>query len=243
LRNSFSLEAFLKAGFSALLWAAALYVTWKARRWMVQFLGDVAIYVSSSELDKFWRIRDEIKRECRRVANAVYRAFGRDDHQVKRFQYGKVVLAGHSLGSVIAYDTLSGLVQRDLANDSKTTLDVVGRTGTLLTFGSPLDKVAFIFGTQVTGRKTREALAGGVQPLIVDYKYRPAKWVNIHARADVIAGRLDYFDNPDSGDGGGKRIRNEIDGEASWFPPNAHTDYWTHGVLQRTLYESVMGDG
>lgn len=239
LRDSISVDAVLKAGASVLLFIAALYVIAAARRWIVQFLGDVAIYVNPSELDKYWRIREEIKRECLRVANAVYRAVGRDDLQVKKFQYGKVVLAGHSLGSVIAYDTLSALVQRDLANESKTAVDVVGRTGTLLTFGSPLDKVAFIFGTQVTGRKIREALAGGTQPLIVSYQFRPPRWVNIYARADVIAGRLDYFDVPGSVEGGGKRVENRLDDEASPLPPDAHTDYWTHAVLRQSLYESV----
>ncbi len=172
----------------------------------------------------------------------MYRAVGEDEAKVRRFQYDRIVVAGHSLGSVIAYDTLNSLVQRDLASDPKRAVQTVGRTRTLLTFGSPLDKVAFIFGTQVTGRKMREALAGGLQPLIVDYGYRPAKWVNLYAKADVIAGRLDYFDDPDSGDGGEKRIRNEIDGEAGWFPPNAHTDYWTHGIFRRELYESVVGN-
>lgn len=242
LKRSISLDAVLKAGFSTLLWAAALYVTWRTRRWMVQYLGDVAIYLSSSELDKYWRLSDEIKRECHRVPNAVYRAVALDESKVRRFQYNRVVVAGHSLGSVIAYDTLNSLVQRDLANDSRMAVQAVFRTKTLLTFGSPLDKVAFIFGTQVTGRKMREALAGGVQPLIVDYKYRPAKWVNIYAKGDVIAGRLDYFDDPKNGDGRDRRVQNEIDGEASWFPPRAHTDYWTHGILKRSLYELVMGN-
>lgn len=240
LRDSVSFQAVSRAGLSVAFAAATLYVIWKARQWIVQYLGDVAIYVSASELDKYWRIRDEIKRECQRVASAVYRAVARDPHQVRQFQYGKVVLAVHSLGSVIAYDTLNALIQRDLASDAGMAVGVVGRTTTLITFGSPLDKVAFIFGTQVTGRKMREALAGGTQPLIVSYDYRPKQWVNIYARADVIAGRLDYFDVPSSGEGGGKRADNMIDEEAGWFPSSAHTDYWAHAILRQSLYESVI---
>ena len=240
LRESLTLGALSKAGFSIVLSAAALYVIWAARRWIVQYLGDVAIYVSANELDRYWRIRDEIKRECQRVAGAAYRAVSREESKTV-FLYNKVVLAGHSLGSVIAYDTLNALVQRDLASSAGMAVDVVSRTKTLLTFGSPLDKVAFIFGTQVTGRKVREALAGGTQPLIVDYGYRPAQWINIYAKADVIAGRLDYFDVSLSKEGGSKRVDNKIDEEASWFPPSAHADYWTHSILKRLLYESVTG--
>lgn len=165
----------------------------------------------------------------------------RDDQGVKRLHYDRIVLAGHSLGSVVAYDTLNALTQRDLANDAAMAVGVVARTGTLITFGSPLDKVAFIFGTQVTGRKVREALAGGVQPLIVDYQYRPARWINLYAKADLIAGRLDYFDVPASGEGASKRVKNEIDTEASAFPPAAHTDYWGHEILKRSLHEAVTG--
>ena len=240
LRESLLFDTVLKAGPSALLLAATLYVIWKTRRWIVQYLGDVAIYVGANEIDRYWKIRDDIKRECLRVASVVYRAVSRNESKTD-FLYKKVVLAGHSLGSVIAYDTLNALVQRDLASNHGTAVNVVGRTKALLTFGSPLDKVAYIFGTQVIGKKIREALAGGTQPLIVNYDYRPAKWINIYAKMDVIAGRLDYFDDPGSGAGGNKRVQNEVDGEASWFPPSAHTDYWTHSVLKQSLYESVTG--
>jgi hypothetical protein len=56
----------------------------------------------------------------------------------------------------------------------------------------------------------------------------------------VIAGRLDYFDVPSSGEGGGKRAVNAIDREAGWYPPTAHTDYWAHAILRQSLYESVI---
>lgn len=239
LRENVSLAALSKAGFSVVLAGVLLYVIWTVRRWIVQYLGDVAIYLGSNDLDKYWRIRREIKREAHRVTAAVYRALMRDDHFVRRLHYEKVVLAGHSLGSVIAYDTLNALIQRDLAMDPAKALRAVERTGTLMTFGSPLDKVAFIFGTRVTGRKMREALAGGVQPLIVDYQYRPAHWINIYAKFDLIAGSLGYFDIPGSGEVGSKRVTNDIDTEGSAFPPSAHTGYWDHGILKQTLHEAV----
>lgn len=52
LKDLVSLDTVLKAGPSTLLVAAALYVMWRTRRWIVQYLGDVAIYVSASELDR-----------------------------------------------------------------------------------------------------------------------------------------------------------------------------------------------
>jgi hypothetical protein len=73
LRDSVSLQAVSRAGLSIAIAAGALYVIWKARQLIVQYLGDVAIYVSASELDKYWRIRDEIKRECGSQAPCIGR--------------------------------------------------------------------------------------------------------------------------------------------------------------------------
>ena len=152
-----------------------------------------------------------------------------------------MVVAGHSLGSVVAYDCLNTLVQRDIAKAAALRVGIAARISTLITFGSPLDKVAFIFGTKITGRRIREALAGGVQPLIVNYEYRPAAWVNIYARGDIIAGALEYYDNPDETvEGGAKRVENLVDREAGWFPPSAHTGYWEHRVLTGELYAAVV---
>jgi hypothetical protein len=212
----------------------------RTRRWMVEFLGDVAIYLSSEKLDEYWRIRDEIKRDCCRVANLVFRALARQDGKTL-LAYDRVVVAGHSLGSVVAYDSLNTLIQRDIAKDAARRLGIAERSSTFITFGSPLDKVAFIFGTKIAGRKIREALAGGVQPLIVHYKFRPARWLNIYAPGDIIAGALDYYDDPGSTDGGSKRVENLVDREAGWFPPNAHTGYWEHQAFRTALYRMVSG--
>jgi hypothetical protein len=210
---------------------------WSARRLVIQFFGDVAIYLSPDKVDRHWRIRDEIKRHCCRITDNVYRAVSRGSGGT-RWLYGKIVVTGHSLGSVIAYDCLNALVQRDIAKGGDMRVGVAARTASLLTFGSPLDKVAFIFGTKITGRRIREALAGGMQPLIVNYEYRPPAWVNIHAPGDIIAGRLDYYDHPD-GEGTAKRVRNLVDAEAGWFFVTAHTGYWEHRVFRSELYAAI----
>jgi hypothetical protein len=74
-------------------------------------------------------------------------------------------LVGRSLGSVVAYDTLNGLLNEDVSRSTRTQL--------LLTFGSPLDKTAFLFRAQSEFSDVREALAAATQPLIVDYALRP----------------------------------------------------------------------
>lgn len=74
------------------------------------------------------------------------------------------MFVGHSIGSVIAYDTLNGIINHGLINNQD--WNAVGRTKLLLTFGSPLDQTAFIFRAQVEDNPCREMLASAKQPLL-----------------------------------------------------------------------------
>ena len=65
--------------------------------WIVTgYLGDVAIYTTTDEKSKYYRIRQQILNESQTLVEALL-----DDDA-----YDRVIIAGHSLGSVIAYDTL-----------------------------------------------------------------------------------------------------------------------------------------
>ena len=112
----------------------------------------------------------------------------------------------------------------------------------LITFGSPLDKTAFIFRSHLRSAVFREALAGAKQPLIQSYDFRPEKWINIYSKLDIISGSLDFYDNPDKADGrlpgDHKRIDNRIDEECR-FPLFAHVEYWGHSALRDALYEGI----
>ncbi|HEY1952792.1 MAG TPA: hypothetical protein VGG76_08290, partial [Gemmatimonadaceae bacterium] len=174
-------------------WPLLIVASAFVRSVLVQYVGDVAIYVMPYKLDAFNDLRKEIKDTVYKVAHAVY-AMKDDDGEL---EYESIIVLGHSLGSVIAYDALNRLIQEDGAGTPPNALEVVARTPLFLTFGSPLDKTAFIFGAQ--GHATteaREALAASVQPLIQDYKYRPKQWVNIYSPWDIISGALDLYDLP-----------------------------------------------
>ena len=68
-------------------------------------------------------------------------------------RYKNVVLVGHSLGSVIAYDAIDRIALADnenrlraCSNEEKAKIDCYeDRLKAFVTFGSPLDKVAFYF--------------------------------------------------------------------------------------------------
>jgi len=106
------------------------------REILVQYVGDVAIYVRSNKLDRFDAVRSEVKEAARSVVSAL------------------------------AYDTLNRLMQDDWLCGGA--LRVASRTETMVTFGSPLNKTAFLFTIQ--GKDSlhiRERLASTVQPLIM----------------------------------------------------------------------------
>jgi hypothetical protein len=146
-----------------------------------------------------------------------------------------VVLVGHSLGSVVTYDVLNGLINEDELHRTSTgpPQRVAERTRMLLTFGSPLDKTAFLFASQTHRLKEgREALATTVQPLIQDYAFRHLRWVNIYSPWDIISGALNYYDTHNKPVPPG--VDNRADPEATTLLA-AHVEYWTNPLLRNIL--------
>src|SRR5688572_2150968 len=223
-----------------LLVAASIYI----RLVLVQFVGDVAIYVMPYKLDAFNDLRREIKKRVYDAAKAVYAERAGDT-----FAYDQVIVVGHSLGSVVAYDALNQLILEDMSPAPPTVagkppaipLQVIEWTPLFLTFGSPLDKTAFLFAVQAEGTsEAREALAGTVQPLILSYANRPERWVNIWSRWDIISGPLDLYDYPlgANHEENTQRVQNVTDPDATTLLI-AHNEYWKNPLVVRTLYDAL----
>lgn len=218
----------------AATWAGGGAINLFARRFLLQYVGDVAAYISAHTVSKFNEVRDAIQACALEVAEAVYRE---RDAAGAGFAYPGVVVVGHSLGSVIAYDALNALLVRDSLDEPP--LEVAPRTRLFLTFGSPLDKTAFIFRAQRLRRAgAREALAAARQPMILDYRWRPVRWVNLHSPNDWISGGLHYYDDLDQKDRDSQFVQNVPDPEAS-TPLAAHNEYWHGMTLSKHLYEAV----
>jgi hypothetical protein len=226
---------------TALIAAVLFAFAWIVRYGVVEFVGDVAIYVSSYKVSRFDAIRDKILEEVCSVARQIYSA-GISDRTHTR--YDDIVIVGHSLGSVISYDVLNSCINWDQV-ECKFHRRVVERTTRLITFGSPLDKTAFLFRTQVSSaRNLREALAARQQPLILDYdKFRPLgtfRWINIYAPADIISGRLAYYDVPDGSNVSGFNPVTNVPDPDARIPLFAHLAYWENPTLHGVLYEAAM---
>lgn len=203
------------------------------RELFVQYPGDVAIYVDSNKLDRFDKIRKEIKQVSLDSLSAIYTARNAAD---TAFEYSKVAVVGHSLGSVIAYDTLNRLlILDDLAGNP---VEVEQRTCLFETFGSPLDKIAYFFTIQ--GKETfhiREQLAAVVQPLIQSYaRFRAFPWINVFSRNDIICGELKFYDV--AGTNAPPAVINIVDKDCC-VPLIAHVDYWKNGLVWRALLSKI----
>jgi hypothetical protein len=217
---------------TGLAWVLLIGASAFIRRLLVQYVGDVAAYVMPYRLDSFAAIRTEIKARVYGCARAIY-AMKRADGSGR--EYDDVIVVGHSLGSVIAYDAINQLVLED--EGAAEPLDVTDRTALFLTFGSPLDKTAFIFALQGSGTsEAREAVAASVQPMIQSYDHRPRKWINIYSPWDIISGSLDLYDLAGSSDD--RRVGNERDPDATTLLI-AHTEYWKTDLVFRRIYEAL----
>ena len=206
-----------------LVWLLAIGVSAVARRFLVAYVGDVAAYIQPQELDRFNRLRERVKACVWKSAVAVFLSSER---------YDEVVMVGHSLGSVIAYDTLNSLYREERLGAVP---GVQARSKLFVTFGSPLDKIAFLFAMQGSNREGLDALAASVQPLIAFPTIRP-RWVNMYSNWDIISGGLDFYDKTP---GSPHHIENVSDPDACvWLA--AHTEYWDGRLVCDTIHEHLI---
>jgi predicted alpha/beta hydrolase family esterase len=212
------------------------------RYFLIEFVGDVAAYVSPYKDSKFDEVHHQIRKIGLNVGKVIY-GFSEKDATVPEYEH--VVVVGHSLGSVLAYDSLNALINLD-GVCSTGPRNVAKRTRALITFGSPLDKTAFMFRNQAKRSEDwiREQLAAAMQPLIVSYDYRPTtfKWVNIWSPMDIISGSLDYYDDPEPDPDDAPKPEQQVENLcdwAAWIPFAAHVQYWGNTMLREQLYRYV----
>lgn len=226
-------------GYPLWVWPSLLYVSKQLNDLIVEYPGDVAIYVAPNKLDRFDEARQKIKQLALDSLMPLYSACGATPDVPL---YSQVAVVGHSLGSVIAYDTLNKLLTLDKLLNNQ--FGVASRTCLLETFGSPLDKTAFFFSYQGTENfNIREQLAACVQPLIQSYGgYRKFPWINVYSRNDIISGQLKFYDvnPPNSADPRAAFPVGNIPDPEAIVPLVAHVDYWKNRTLWNLMIAHIL---
>ncbi len=172
---------------------AALVLAAVGRQLLLSHVADIALYVTSDRLSSRARTRRAILDEGEKVLRDLLE------------QGYEVYLAGHSLGSVVALDLLDRLARGAHRADAPE----FGRVKGLLTFGSPLDKVAFFFRQRPgEGEAVRSQLLdhlhgvrrrhagrdyGPYTLAAADQPFEELDWLQVHAPADLLSDNLVHY--------------------------------------------------
>ncbi|MEI6947406.1 hypothetical protein V9K67_09460 [Paraflavisolibacter sp. H34] len=187
-------------------------------------VGDIVIYNVTDEKSRFFPVRKKILDGATQTLQELLERT--EDNELC---YPSVVVAGHSLGSEIAYDAINRL--NLLANTGKLKYydqDGLAKQGFLekgvpaclseqlngfITFGSPLDKIAFFLRQVVPenfylwqqivdhyhcfkqGAWTQTAAAHKLTGSSIKRLLDDIRWNNYYDSDDMVSGRLDYYVN------------------------------------------------
>jgi hypothetical protein len=209
--------------------------------YLTGYLGDVAIYTTTDRKSKFFNVRQRILKDSLEMIKGVL-----NDPEVER-----VILCGHSLGSVIAYDSLNRLQIEHSTPDlaDKLPPEALAKLSGLVTFGSPLDKIAFFFREHAEKEQwLRRAILGQLHSFKskqLDFNHMPYEvrdpvepvlqnlpWVNYWDKLDPVSGPLNLY-----------RIAPEdnvvLHLGKRWG--EAHVGYWGDEGMYKDLVGRVLG--
>ena len=148
-------RALVKA--SSLYPVAAVLVALLLRRILVDYVGDIAVYCTADAKSAHYVTREAILKSSTRALGELLMNMS--------WNFDQVIVAGHSLGSVIAYDTINKMLSKvwatpnPIGNGPIPPLDAdkLDKLKGLVTFGSPLDKVYYFFREHVASSQAIRA--------------------------------------------------------------------------------------
>jgi hypothetical protein len=233
-----------------ILYAFLTIFAYVSRKILTSAIGCLAVYLGADDLSKNFAARSQILHECTTILITLLAGRDETGNPDKQWTYDEVLIAGHSLGSVIAYDSLSQIIVRDLAKDPSLSSVPLRRIKGLLTFGCPLNKVVYFFRARTNLRtnvlsqilymlhsfRLRTPLPPQANPAIAMPHPFPEKtpfapeflWYNAYSPFDIISGRMQFY-----------TADLDVPVERGVTPWTAHLSYWENDDLY-SLFSDLM---
>jgi hypothetical protein len=229
-------------------------LSYAINQFLTTAVGGLAVYLGSDTLSTNYTARSQILSECTATVEdllAPHRDLpladpAQPENPQNIRQYDRVLIAAHSLGTVIAYDVLNDLMTKNLAAPTVAAAAAAPKLGldritALFTFGSPLNKIFYFFRSR-TEKKT--TVLNEILYDLHNFRLRiPAPvgavptgspfskhfcWYNAWSPWDIVSGRmLFYWANKN------QPVKKGI------VPWKAHTSYWENDALY-TLFSDLL---
>lgn len=146
------------------------------RPFFQKYMGDVVQWATYHETSKGHAVR----RAILEVSTGVFR------HVLEQPKpYDRVVVMAHSLGSVVAHDTLLYLRHDPAMHPS------LGRISHIMTYGSPIDKFAYFFEAQQGQTPRYEDTINHLRGSVFESPFKVGlRWENFYEEGDPISGTI-----------------------------------------------------
>jgi len=219
------------------------------RRIIVDWVGDVAAYTAASETASTYAQRKQVLRyaveRLEYLSSIDVAARPEQGFDSRRESYDALVVVGHSLGSVIAYEALCAFWARIEELDGQ---DGAGRCAgfldkhrLLITLGSPLDKLPYFFGSAAASNVVYGQLVGHGRvtcdkPRRAGELFANTRLINLWCASDVISGPLDLY---------GSGLDNVHLDSMLWRQPPLinHVQYFANRDVGALLLKELLGCG
>jgi pimeloyl-ACP methyl ester carboxylesterase len=219
---------------------------------IMDYMGDVTVYTTIDDKSEHYNIRQKILNGA--VDNII--SLLEDD------DYEQVIVAGHSLGSVIAYNAMSRIsLLINLPQNEKLRELARQKLKGLITFGSPLDKIYFFFremsaeqdyvrrqivahsysfkASSAYKEDIQDLMAQNAHALMLESEVNPqildeVIWLNFHHQNDPVSGHLDFYEGLENIE---CIFENAPDNRWGF---NAHLGYWLHNPMYVELLNKIL---
>lgn len=210
------------------------------KKYIMDSLRDIAVYTTMDRKSKYYKSRKLILNNATDFVKSLLEIKSGGNEK-----YDELVIFGHSLGSVIGYDVLDRLnrmmnVDRNLQKYSE-------KIKGLITFGSPLDKVAFLFQERINKKKQNirysivtqlhnfkrkhvddQSLENGILQF-----FENTKWINFWTETDPISGNLNAYSDVEN-------IHLDLSNNRKKIDIKCHSLYWESYEMHRQIIEKMI---